>query len=297
MIGTGCKTQLEPYIEQTLSDVIDMLSKSGLPCDRSDIQDLAADMVRELGLTTNFTNGRPGIEWMRLFEKRWNHCFSSRAREDNSYQRTKGLTKHNVELFFDKHQSLEDTYHFKPQNIWNCDESGFQGCKTKQKVYCARELKYAYSIEGNNLKATYTVLFCVNAAGTYLPTFTVYKGKNLWTSWTMGGRPGSMYGVSPSGWMHDINFETWFIERFVPLTKTNPDEQRLLIFDGHNSHISYKIAKCAFDNNISLLCLPPHTSHGLQPLDVACFKPAKAIWSKVCIHFFSDSHITKSYQK
>ena len=136
VLGSGCTTQLEPYIEQTLCDVIDLLSNSGLLCDRSDIQDLAADMVSHLGLTTNFTNGRPGYDWIRLFGKRWNKCFSKRAREGISYQRTKGLTKHNVELFFDKLQSLEDTYHFKPQNIWNCDESGFQGCKTKQSILC-----------------------------------------------------------------------------------------------------------------------------------------------------------------
>ena len=99
VLGTGCTTQLEPYIEQTLSDVIDLLSKSGLPLDRSDVQDLAADMVKVLGLTTNFTDGRPGYEWIRLFEKRWNHCFSRRAREGISYQRAKGLTKQNVKLF------------------------------------------------------------------------------------------------------------------------------------------------------------------------------------------------------
>ena len=133
------------------------------------------------------------------------------------------------------------------------------------------------------------MLFCVNANGRYLPTFTLYKGRNLWTSWTVGGKPDSLYGVSPSGWMQDINFETWFCERFVPQTRPPPGEQRLLIFDGHNSHISYKIAKTAFDNNISLLCLPPHTSHGLQPLDVACFKPAKAIWNHVCLRYFQTN--------
>ena len=80
VLGSGCTTQLEPYIEQTLCDVIDLLSKSGLPCDRSDIQDLAADMVRHLDLTTRFTNGRPGYAWLRGFEERWNRCFSKRAR-------------------------------------------------------------------------------------------------------------------------------------------------------------------------------------------------------------------------
>ena len=32
--------------------------------------------------------------------------------------------------------------------------------------------------------------------------------------------------------------------------------------------------------------LTPNTTHATQPLDVACFKPAKAMWSKVCLNFF-----------
>ena len=68
-IGSGSKTILDPVIEKTLCDVIDLLSDSGLPCDRSDIQDLAGDMVRHLNLTTPFKDDRPGYDWLRGFEK------------------------------------------------------------------------------------------------------------------------------------------------------------------------------------------------------------------------------------
>ena len=37
-------------MEQTLNDVIVVLSNAGLPLDRSDVQDLAADMVKSLGI-------------------------------------------------------------------------------------------------------------------------------------------------------------------------------------------------------------------------------------------------------
>ena len=32
---------------------------------------------------------------------------------------------------------------------------------------------------------------------------------------------------------------------------------RLFICDGHNSHLTYKVAKAAYDNNVHILCLPP----------------------------------------
>ncbi|RPB05469.1 CENP-B protein, partial [Choiromyces venosus 120613-1] len=48
----------------------------------------------------------------------------------------------------------------------------------------------------------------------------------------------------------------------------------MLVLDGHSSHVNniqfieYYIAK-----NIHLICLPAHTTHILQPLDVGIFSP------------------------
>ena len=38
----------------------------------------------------------------------------------------------------------------------------------------------------------------------------------------------------------------------------------------------------AFEHNILLYCLPPHTTHKLQPLDVGVFGPLQTAWSKHC---------------
>ena len=48
---------------------------------------------------------------------------------------------------------------------------------------------------------------------------------------------------------------------------------RLLICDGHNSHISGNFIAHCIEHNIVLLVLPPHTSHYTQPLDIAIFGP------------------------
>ena len=49
----------------------------------------------------------------------------------------------------------------------------------------------------------------------------------------------------------------------------------LLIQDGHCSHVSIELA-------FNSLCLPPHTTHFLQPLDVGVFKTFKAVFSRAC---------------
>ena len=97
--------------------------------------------------------------------------------------------------------------------------------------------------------------------------------------------------------MKEHVFSNWFINVFIPLTKPkDPNAHRLFIFDGHNSHISFAMAQAALENNIHLLCLPPHTTHALQPLDVACFRSAKAIWCDVCNKFF-DKHPNRALGK
>ena len=93
----------------------------------------------------------------------------------------------------------------------------------------------------------------------------------------VGGLAGAGYGCSPSGWMHDFNFEEWFRSMFVPAVAALV-KPVVLIFDGHNSHMTYKTIKLALDNGIVLLCLIPHASHRLQPLDVGFFQPFKRIW-------------------
>ena len=40
--------------------------------------------------------------------------------------------------------------------------------------------------------------------------------------------------------------------------------------------------KLAEENNIELFCLPPHTTHRTQPLDVGVFGPLQTHWQERC---------------
>ena len=55
--------------------------------------------------------------------------------------------------------------------------------------------------------------------------------------------------------------------------------RHLLIFDGHKVHLILDMLTKAKKNEIDIFTIPTHTSHGLQPLDVACFEPFKQAWS------------------
>jgi hypothetical protein len=55
----------------------------------------------------------------------------------------------------------------------------------------------------------------------------------------------------------------------------------MLFLDGHFSHITLEVVDLARANNITIICIPPHSSHALQPLDVGVFGVAKTTWKKI----------------
>ena len=73
-------------------------------------------------------------------------------------------------------------------------------------------------------------------------------------------------------------FEDYFINVILKRKKeVYGDGPVIVVFDGHGSHLTFRTAQVVVDSNISLICLLTHTSHALQPLDVAVFKPLKDV--------------------
>ena len=75
-------------------------------------------------------------------------------------------------------------------------------------------------------------------------------------------------------------FLTW-LRHFATHVKPSHDRPVLLITDGHSSH-TRSLAATDFArekfNGIVMLSLPPHSTHKLQPLDVAFFKPLQSYY-------------------
>ena len=64
----------------------------------------------------------------------------------------------------------------------------------------------------------------------------------------------------------------------IILFDTSPEHPVCLIVDGHSSHIDLDTSTFCEANGILLYCLPPHSSHVTQPLDVGLFSPLKKCW-------------------
>lgn len=57
--------------------------------------------------------------------------------------------------------------------------------------------------------------------------------------------------------------------------------KRLLILNGHSSHLTAEFDDFCKQNAIICLCMPAHASQLLQPLDVGVFGPLKSAYGKL----------------
>lgn len=88
--------------------------------------------------------------------------------------------------------------------------------------------------------------------------------------------------VSENGWTDDFLCVQWFEKVCIPwvLANSPPGFPPLIIFDGHGSHIQLAMRKKAREAGIILFCLPAHTTHRSQPLDVGVFGPLQRAYTR-----------------
>jgi len=87
-----------------------------------------------------------------------------------------------------------------------------------------------------------------------------------------------------NGWMDDFLCKEWFRKSFIPqaTAQNTSGKPILLIYDGHRSHDTLNLIELAWEHNVILFCLPPHTTHKLQPFDVGVFEHFSQIQVKRC---------------
>ena len=78
-------------------------------------------------------------------------------------------------------------------------------------------------------------------------------------------------------------FQSWFFDRFLFLApSTRP---LLLLMDNHLSHFNPAVIKKAAESGVILTCIPPNTTHLVQPLDRCAFASLKRQWAIQYHHF------------
>lgn len=183
----------------------------------------------------------------------------------------------------------------RPKNRYNVDEVGMmEGIGYNGLVLGSAEKKLVLKKQPGSRSWT-SILECCSADGRMLTPVVIFKGATV----QQQHFPGELeflddwsFTSSPKGWTNDKIALEWLRQIFIPQTKPDhPSEPRLLILDGHGSHMTLDFMFECYENNIFLLFLIPHTSHVCQPLDLSIFGPLKAAYRRL-VSELSDAEDT-----
>lgn len=123
-----CIQVFTPTEEEALQDYMLHSSDIYFGLTSTDARSLAFSFARELKKSVPASwnaNETAGIDWFRGFMSR-HPKLSLCTPEATSLARASAFNRPNVELFFNNLDGVIENMTYKPQNIWNIDETGVQ---------------------------------------------------------------------------------------------------------------------------------------------------------------------------
>ena len=229
-----------------------------------------------------------GDAWFKLFLRR-NNTVGWRSPQELGYDRSI-VSKTDILEWFGGLQLylLGEVLDFEalqkdPRRIYNCDESGFPLQVKKRRVMAEIGSKNVYQCTTPGHEQV-TVMASFNAAGDYPSPFIIFKGKRLRNT-GISNFEEATYSTSNKGWMEKDNFFCFLKQLDDFIAEQEIPRPILLFMDGHSSHFSKETAEFCSRRQILLYCLPPHSSHILQPLDVGFFSSLKNAWRSLLLQW------------
>jgi hypothetical protein len=165
------------------------------------------------------------------------------------------------------------------ENVYNMDETGVMlSMLSSIKVLVGKSDRR--NCRGARVKRTIvTAIECISADGRYLNPMIIWPATTHRSNWTLFPTPGWQYACNESGYTDSNISLQWLKRTFDAEIKERANGRpRVLILNGFRTHETFEILEHCFKNNIILCRLPSHTSHKLQPYDVAVFAPLKTAY-------------------
>ena len=180
--------------------------------------------------------------------------------------------------YYERLENILMKYDLKdaPERVYNVDEKGISTNHRVPKVVSCVKLK-PQTVVSNRFNIT--VIGCGNAAGTQIPPYFVFPGKRMNAEYLQNTTVGSAGSVSESDWSNTDIFKRFLSDHFFRYCQGGSEHYKLILYDGHKTHLHPDIITWAEDHKVVLFVLPAHSSHILQPLDVGCFGPFQKIFA------------------
>ncbi|TDH04785.1 hypothetical protein EPR50_G00136420 [Perca flavescens] len=253
--------------EELLVEFSLYMSKHGFPLTKQQLVSFASSIYKRQHRRVAFS--KLGQTWWLNFRKRQEKNITIQPADNVVRGRTVSVRKEAVDQFFHLLSTVMEAHGLrdKPLQILNCNEVGFH--LGRKRVILPKSASLGCKPTPGS-RDHISILACFSATGEDIPPFIIYsKAYPGGVCYKTQGPPNALYGWSDSGCINSDLFKKWFLKHF--LLHTPKERPLLLIFDGHKSPINLEVVEAARKEDVILLCLPPHCSHILQPLDAGLF--------------------------
>jgi len=176
-----------------------------------------------------------------------------------------------------------DTIKYTPARLYNCEETGITTVQHKHmKILGLKGKHQISSLQSAERESLVIIINCMSPTRLFIPLLLVFPRKNMKQELMNGTPPGSIHECHPSGWIESEIFSQCFLH-FIKHTKPTKEDPVILVMDGHYSHTrNLEVITLAQENHVDIICLPPHSSHKMQPLDKAFMWPLKTFcWQEI----------------
>lgn len=277
----GPRTILSKEEEYILEIWIKEMLDKHIPVTKEDLMDSVKRIIVDKNQETPFKDNRPGKKWYSSFLKR--HPTIAERVAQNLCTARDNVTQEDIEKWFlEVENDLKDRGLLEilkhPERVFNTDESAFFLNPKAGHVLARKGDKNVYTSSGDD-KENLTVLVTGNAAGELAPTLVVFNYARIPSLVSETFPDEWAIGRSESGWMCSGTFYEYITNVFHPwLTKKNIEKPIIFFLDGHKSHLTLHLSNFCSDNGIEVIALNPNSTHILQPMDLAVFRPLKSSW-------------------
>ena len=281
--------KLNDQQEYDLLKYIKRLTARHLPPTRTMVQNFASTVAQ----------GRVSESWVTRFLHRHQDQLTSQWTSAMDSNRHNAESGYKYKLYFDLLQQKITEYNIEPAHTYNMDEKGFAiGVLGRTKRIFSRrqyEKKEVRQARQDGSREWVSLLAAICADGTALPPGIIFASKNStiqshWVADIEAGTHSIHVASSSTGWTNNDIGLAWLEQVFDRYTKPKARlKYRLLIVDGHGSHLTQAFIEYCHQKRIILAVLPPHSTQTLQPLDVVCFKPLSAYYSSELDHHLQQS--------
>jgi hypothetical protein len=239
---------------------------------------------------SDITGHQVSESWVSRFLDPHNDELTSQFTTSMDRQRHIADSGDKYKLYYDALRDKIEFYKIEPAHTYNMDEKGFMvGAVGRQKrIFSKRQYKkkaFKQMLQDGN-REWMSLIACVCADGSALPPGLIYaaESQNIQSTWVEDVKVGehmAFFGVSPSGWSNDGLGLARLQQVFQRFTASKARRKyRLLLLDGHGSHLTEEFLEFCHRHKILVGIYPPHSTHTLQPLDVVMFKPLSTAYSK-----------------